>query len=227
MLVACWSPKGGAGTTVVAVALGLVLARARRSEPAGVLLADLAGDVPLVLGLRAPDGPGLTHWVAAAPDVPADAIGRIEVPAAHGLAVLHRGEGPFEPGADAPALLAGVLAAEPRTVVVDCGRIDPNADGAGVALTAAVLGVATRSLAVLRPCFLSLRRAAAAPVRPDGVVLVDEPGRSLRARDVEVALGVPVVATVRVTDQVARAVDAGLLSVRLPRTLAEDLRAAA
>lgn len=225
MLVACWSPKGGAGTTVVAAALGLVLAR--RGGPSGVLLADLAGDVPLVLGLPTPDGPGLTHWVAAAPDVPADAICRIEVPVAHGLAVLHRGDGPFEAVAGAAPLLAGVLATEPRSVVVDCGRVDPNAGDATAALTTAVLGVATRSLAVLRPCFLALRRAVVAPARPDGVVLVDEPGRSLRARDVEAALGAPVVATVRVTDRVARAVDAGLLSARLPRTLAEDLRAAA
>ena len=48
MLIACWSAKGGAGTTVVTAALGLVLAR---RHPAGALLVDLAGDLPAALGL--------------------------------------------------------------------------------------------------------------------------------------------------------------------------------
>jgi len=39
--------------------------------------------------------------------------------------------------------------------------------------------------------------------------------------------GVPVTATVRVTAKVARAVDAGMLASRLPRSLAHDLRSAA
>ena len=63
-----------------------------------------------------------------------------------------------------------------------------------------------------------------APLRPTGVVLVDEPSRSLTRADVEAALGVPVVAVVQVDPAVARAVDAGLLASRLPRTLARELR---
>lgn len=222
MLLACWSPKGGAGTTVVAAALGLVLARAHAGD-GGVLLADLAGDLPAALGIPVPSGPGLTHWLAAAPDVPADAIGRIEVPVAADAALLHRGDGPFEPGDGGAALLAAVLAAERRPVVVDCGRLDANGSTSGDP-AAAVVAAASRSLLVLRPCFLGLRRALDAPTRPDGVVLVGEPGRALVAGDVEASLGVPVVARVRVTEQVARSVDAGLLAARLPRTLAEDVR---
>jgi len=53
VLIACWSTKGGAGTTVVTAALGLVLAR---RHPAGALLVDLAGDLPAALGLP-PDAP--------------------------------------------------------------------------------------------------------------------------------------------------------------------------
>ena len=36
MLIACWSPKGGTGTTVVSCGLALVLARSQadRSRPA-------------------------------------------------------------------------------------------------------------------------------------------------------------------------------------------------
>jgi len=61
MLVACWSVKGGVGTTVVAASLALLLAR--RVGP-GVVLADLAGDGPAVLGLPEPDSPGLAGWLA-------------------------------------------------------------------------------------------------------------------------------------------------------------------
>ena len=86
---------------------------------------------------------------------------------------------------------------------------------------------ATHSLLVLRPCYLALRRAVSCPLRPSGVVLVREDGRSLDEWDVEAALGVPVVATVRVTAQVARLVDAGLLAARLPKSLVRELRHAA
>ena len=64
-------------------------------------------------------------------------------------------------------------------------------------------------------------------MRPTGVVLVAEAGRAITAPDVEDALGVPVVAEVLVTDAIARAVDAGLLASRLPRSLVRDLRAVA
>jgi hypothetical protein len=84
-----------------------------------------------------------------------------------------------------------------------------------------------QSLLVIRPCFLALRRATQASCRPSGVILVREPGRALRTRDVEHALGVGVVAEVDVDPAVARAVDAGLLQARLPRPLATQLRGAA
>src|SRR5690606_4110848 len=94
MLVACWSAKGGSGTTVVASSLALLLAQ---RDPLGSLLVDVAGDVPLALGLAEPTGPGLAGWLAAGPDVPADGLHRIEAPAEHGLAVLPRGDGPLDP----------------------------------------------------------------------------------------------------------------------------------
>src|SRR5437667_331223 len=82
-------------------------------------------------------------------------------------------------------LRAAAALSGPGPVVVDCGS---SGSPAGLA----VAGVASLSLLVVRPCFLALRRAAAAPVRPSAVVLVDEPGRSLGRRDVEDALGAPV-----------------------------------
>jgi hypothetical protein len=73
--------------------------------------------------------------------------------------------------------------------------------------------------AVLRgPCYLALASLVTTPgPPPDGVILVVEPGRSLSATDVTEVLGVPVVATVEVNPAVARAIDAGLLAVRLHR----------
>ena len=73
---------------------------------------------------------------------------------------------------------------------------------------------------VTRACYLALRRAATLPVRPTGVVLVDEPGRSLRRQHVQEAVGAPVIATMVWDIRVARAVDSGLLlGGRLPRGL--------
>ena len=74
MLIACWAAKGGAGTTVVATALARLLAG---GAPGGALLADLAGDVPAVLGLADPAGPGLAAWLAAGEDVPPEPTSRV------------------------------------------------------------------------------------------------------------------------------------------------------
>lgn len=213
MLVACWSAKGGSGTTVVAASLASVLAR---SAPAGAVIADLAGDVPAALGVPEPAGPGLAGWLAAGPSVPADALGRLEVTVAPGLSVLPCG-GPLPESAGRGEVLAALLASDPRPVVVDCGSAP-----SGVRL--AVAAAASHSLLVLRPCFLALRRAVASPLRPSAVVLVDEEGRSIGRADVEDALGVPVRAVIPVHQRVARAVDAGLLLGRLPYGLERALR---
>lgn len=216
MLVTCWSSKGGAGTSVVAA----VLARLAAEQPGGpgVLLADLAGDGPAVLGVPDPEGPGLAGWLAAGAEVPVDALGRLELPVAPGLAMLCRGDGPLhEPRAH---VLAALLVADPRTVVVDCGTAPSGAERI-------VAAAGERSVLVTRACFLSLRRALAGPLRPTEVVLVAEPGRSLTRHDVATALGAPVVAVVELDPAVARAVDAGLLASRLPRGLARELRGVA
>jgi MinD-like ATPase involved in chromosome partitioning or flagellar assembly len=215
MLVACWSSKGGSGTTVVAAALAVLLAR---RSPNGALIGDLAGDVPAALGLPDPDGPGIAEWLAAGDDVPADALSRLEHPAGDGLCVLPRGAGALTgPRGD---VLAALLSADARPVVADCGT---GPEGPALAVAAG----ATRSLLVTRPCFLSLRRAMALAIRPSEVVLLCEPGRALTRRDVEDCVGAPVVAEVAVDPQVARAVDAGLLATRLPRALARELSHAA
>jgi len=227
MILACWSPKGGSGTTVIACGLAAVLARsgpaAGARHPAQgaarALLVDLAGDATAVLGVPEPTGPGLAEWLAAGADVGAGALARLEVAAGAGLGLLAwKPPGPeFRLGPGRAETLLDALSADHRAVVADCGS---GSAGAGLVLAAG----AAASLLVLRPCYLALRRALAAPVRPSGVVLVAEGGRSLGRRDVEEVLGVPVVAEVAVEDAVARAVDAGLLGRRVPRPLERALR---
>ena len=218
MLVACWSVKGGSGTTVVAASLALLLAREHRE---GVTFVDLAGDAPSVFGVAEPRGPGIADWTNAGDDVPAAALAALASPVRDGLRLLHRGVEPV-------GVLAGeriaVALATLGTVVVDCGQLaeGPEHDVAG-----AVAAGATQSLLVMRPCFLSLRRALAAPIRPSGVVLSHDQPRALGRADIEDVLGVPVRAEVRWDPAVARAVDAGLLATALPPVLSKALRAAA
>ena len=218
MLIACWSAKGGSGTTVVATALAITLAR--RSTAGDVLLVDLAGDVPAVLGLQ-PPADGVAEWLAAGAAVPPDALERLTVPAGRGLRLLGSGQSAVA-GSDADGdRLASALSA-PGITVVDCGVLRCRGDvGLGVAAGSAV------SLLVTQACYLSLRRAVALPIRPSGVVLVEDRERSLGRADVEAVLGVPVRAAVRHDPAVARAVDAGVLADRVPRLLERSLRRAA
>jgi hypothetical protein len=125
-------------------------------------------------------------------------------------------------------VLAAVLAADHRPVVVDCGSLDPPKLGNESSEVRRVLAAgATHSWLVVRPCYLALRRAVAMTFRPSAVVVVEEPGRALEASDVGTVLGVPVLATVRHDAAVGRAVDAGILGSRMPAALRKALRAAA
>lgn len=213
VLIACWSAKGGVGTTVVTSCLALALSS---RNPAGAVLADLAGDVPAALGIGEVDSPGLAGWLRAGADVPADALARLEIEVVRGLSLLPRGPGRLDPGrAD---VLTALLEQATRIVVADCGT---RPTGAGAVVAAA----ASRSLLVTRPCYLALRHAREVSPRPTGVVVVREPGRVLGRDDVEHVVDAPVVAEVEVDPSVARAVDAGLLaSPRLPRALSRALR---
>ena len=153
--------------------------------------------------------------VAGMPNTAADAaaLHRLAVPANDTLQVLPTGTS--TPTGERWSRLAQALAAHPGTVVIDAGTGSPPAE---------LLAASTTHLLVTRPCYLALRRAVADGVQPTGVVLVGEPGRALNARDIERALSAPVVAQVEYDPAVARAVDAGLLAARLPRSLAHSLQ---
>ncbi len=153
MLIACWSAKGGSGTTVVAAALALLTARASVD---GALLADLGGDVPAALGVPERTGPGLAAWLAADDDVGADALARLAIPIVPGCTSWPRA--PQWPVHDQAGAQRWRRRSPPTTgtVIVDAGS-SPT----GAALD--VAGGAAVSLLVVRPCFLALRRGRRRP----------------------------------------------------------------
>lgn len=220
VVTVCWSVKGGSGTTVVAAALAVV--QSRRTGSA--LLVDVAGDALAALGCEGNEsGAGVRSWLCADPTVGPDALAALEVRVGSELSVLASGFGAsLPPPRERWELLAAHLTGESRPVVVDLGS-SMFGETSG---RSALLAVARVSLLVIRPCYLALRRAVHAP-RPTGVVLIREEGRALGVVDVEAALGVSVVAEVAFDPAIARAVDAGLLNSRLPRSLERSLRRAA
>lgn len=215
MFTLCWAAKGGSGTTVVATALALTA-----TPPS--LLVDLDGEVPAVLGMPVPDRPGVADWLAT--DSSADRLGELLVEVGTGTWLL-----PWQSSGRTPAELPltasrrwddlgpwlAAFARDRRAhITVDAGTGSPPR---------ALVAHADRTLLVTRPCYLALRRAVAMGVPTSGIVLVDEPGRALSARDVEHAIGAPIHASVSIDPAVARAVDAGLLSTRLPRLITREL----
>ncbi|MFI5046812.1 MAG: hypothetical protein ACHQIG_07080 [Acidimicrobiia bacterium] len=215
MLLALWSPKGGSGTSVLAAACSVVLARG----PAGACrIADLAGDQAAIFGLAGEPELGLADWLDAGPEAPIDALDRMTVDVAPGVALLPTGStvSTLRPRAqaEAGAALAVALRDLHVPVVADCGSATEPA-------ARALVEVADAAVVVVRGCYLALRRAVRSPVLESSiaVVLVDEPGRSLTRREIADVLGTPVIARVPVRDTVARAVDAGVLASRLPDVL--------
>ena len=71
VLTTCWSVRGGSGTTVVAAGVALVRAKRHHQAPP-VLLVDLGGDAPAVLGMPEPAAPGVADWLNS--DAPASAL---------------------------------------------------------------------------------------------------------------------------------------------------------
>ncbi|NND76326.1 MAG: hypothetical protein HKN44_15115 [Ilumatobacter sp.] len=221
MVTLCWAAKGGSGTTVVTTLFAL-------EAPRPTLLVDLAGETPAVLGLPDPDRPGVVDWLrgSGAATQLDDLV--VDVDASTALLPCRVGGAPTGPTtgsateAVTPARWGELIAwldswaqQHSGTVWVDHGTGVPSA---------ALAELVQHRLLVTRPCYLALRRAAASPIRPTGVVVVSEARRSLGARDIERSLGAPVVATIPFDPHIARAVDAGLLVTRAPFTVRRELR---
>ena len=217
MITWYWSVKGGVGTSVVAAATAIRLA----SEEHDTTLVDLTGDQPALLGMVAgamSSEPGIGDWVAAGDGVAADAIGRLLEDVAPGLRLLRRGTRPPLAIHTAPLedqrprlMLALEVLARNGPVVVDAGL-----DLAGLR---SVLGGRHRPVCVLRACYLALSRAQQVAGPYEWVVLVEEPGRALRSRDVAAAVGASHVERVAWDPRVARSVDAGTIVSMLPPPL--------
>lgn len=198
-----WGAKGGVGTSTVAAAIAL-------SDQRPTTLIDLDGDLPAVLGLPEPTGPGLTEWINS--DAPAAALDGLTLNANPSTRLLPRGNQPLNAS---PERWREVItwAESHGPVIVDAGVGQPPApiiDGAN-------------NLLVTRACYLALRRAIAEPRDVDGVILVTEPGRALQRHDVEAALGARVIAEVSTDPSIARMIDAGLITSRLPQSLQHDV----
>ncbi|MBJ7261831.1 MAG: hypothetical protein JHD17_07945 [Acidimicrobiia bacterium] len=213
MLLTLWSPKGGSGTSVTAAACALVLAR----RSAGARLADLAGDLPAIFGLASDPETGLADWLMAGADAPVDALARLAVVAAPGVALAPWGGSTITetPTHESGAVLAAALLDSTVPTVVDAGSSPSPA-------ARAVLEASNASVLVVRGCYLALRRAVHNPLldASTGIVLIEEPGRALGATEVADVLGRPVLARIPVRATIARAVDAGVISSRLPDALA-------
>jgi hypothetical protein len=214
VLLAFWSPKGGSGTSVTAASCAVHAAR--RVGP--TRLVDVRGDLPAVLGLGADPETGVADWLAAGPTAPTDALDRLAVDVVPDLSLVPYGRTPSvlapEVAAEAGASLAVALRDGPLTIV-DAGVPE-------TAVARALVEVADASLVVVRECYLALRRAAASSLtaRACGLVVIQEPGRSLGPADVAQVLGRPVTARIPLRVATARAVDAGVLPTRLPDAMA-------
>ncbi len=218
MLVTCWSTKGGSGTTVVAALAGLHAAQ-DRDRP--VLLVDLCGDLPAVFG-RDEASSGLGEWLGS--DLAPCSLEQVLEELMPNLSLLPRGRAPlsvrrvdeFLEWATTATVAANAI------VIVDAGVLGGATDCSNQCqgsreLRRYLAAGADRSVLVTRACYLALRRTVSMPVRPSGVVLVTEAGRALNRSDCERATGTPVLATVAVDPDIARAVDAGMLRTRVPK----------
>ncbi len=202
-MLCLFSSKGGVGCSVSAAALALLSAQ---STP--TLLVDLRGDVDAILGIPSPPE-GLSDWFSFDEPSP-DVLQRLEVPVTPWLSLLPRGSCRSPTRPDRYRLLSLLLRGEGRRVIVDIGTHAVPA--------VPLIAESSASILVTRACFLALDAARRGPL-PDGVLLIEEEGRALRPSDVAAAVGAEVSVQLRWHRDVARAVDAGLLSTKIPRAL--------
>ncbi len=193
------SAKGGSGTTTTACASALHAA----AQHGSAVFIDLCGDVPAALGMAEPNTPGINEWLAENQTADGEALLLLGNSTANGLIVVHRGD-KFVEGQPRWCDLANVLSTLPMPVFIDAGTSYVPDE---------LRHIAKYVVLVTRQCYLSLRRATLCP-KPTSVVVVEEEGRALNARDIEYVIGSPVIASIPVTTAVARAIDAGLFTTR-------------
>lgn len=181
----------------------LAVACARRTK---TLLLDADGDLPSIFGVQV-GGSGVREWWAANDTVGFDALERLATPITPALSLVPAGDTTNEPAGfrEVPSSLQAVT-------VVDAGTVRSE-----MSMGAGLVTASDTSILVLRPCYLAARRAAVSTLRVDGIVIVEEPGRALKPYDIAEVVGVPILATVPWDLSIARVVDAGRVSSKLPR----------
>jgi cellulose biosynthesis protein BcsQ len=217
VLIALWSPKGGSGTSVLAAACAITLARTHHD----VRIADFDGDQSALVGVSADPELGLCDWLGAGPQAPGSALRRIAVEINGGLVLLPPGRADDAAALPEAGAALGVLLRDDAAITIaDLGRADSPA-------RQALAEVADHSLGVVRGCYLALRRLVHHPLAPtaSGFVLVDEAGRVIGRRDLASITGRPVLGRVAVRTDIARRVDAGLLVTRPPDQLTDAVSA--
>jgi Flp pilus assembly CpaE family ATPase len=227
MITTCWSVKGGSGTTVVSCALSMLAASRAPSagaERRSVLTIDLGHDVASVLGVTAssPDGFGFADWLAADDSVEPTSLDRLISPVNSSLSLLSLGPSVRMSVLTETRLDLALKWAEQQfvDVVIDAGVAETD-------LARWCVAHAHRSLLVMRPCYLSLRRAIDSTLPAHGAVVVSTDGRTLDSHDVSSVLGIPVSAQLPFDPEIARLVDSGMFGQRLPRSVNRLRRVAA
>ena len=205
MPITCvYSHKGGQGVTSIAAATATLITDRHHHT----LLIDTGHDAAAVLGEREPSGPGLTDYLADTTITLAD----ITTSVTEGFDLIHVGDEPRLFDTSTYGLVTGGLDHYDH-VIID---IAPDAHQ--------WTRHANISVLVTRPCYLALRHATGHTRRPDHVVVVNEPGRTLNFADIAAVTGTPVTAATCYDPIIARAIDAGILATRIPRSLARDLK---
>jgi hypothetical protein len=193
------SSKGGNCTTVTTASFALHQA----ATGARTILIDLCGDLPAVLGLAEPQGPGINDWLAEESNTTGSDLLSLGTVTSDTVLLIHRGS-QFVTGEPRWAKLAEFITSTDAYVIIDAGS--------GF-LPDELRHAATHLTMVIRPCYIALRRAAQ-QTRPTDLFVINEPGRALTVKDVEHVLGVSVHAEIPHSAVISRAVDAGLFSSR-------------
>ena len=232
--IALWSTKGGSGVTATAAMLAL---GAGDAAPDGgrTVLVDACGDAIGALGAQVPrESPGLADCCGSDEPVSAKLAQRLPRQVTNSMSLLHYGDGVITDG-DRAAATALAAAANADTLIMDLGCLsrpgparprddEPHPPEPELAARRRMADGVDHSILVTRACYLSLRRVAMCPVRPTGVILIEEPGRALTSASVENAVGAPVVAIIPHDPAVARSIDAGLTSLGVPSEIRRRLR---
>ncbi len=219
MLISVWSPKGGVGTSTIAVALASTITACHRD----VRLFDLGGDGPAIIGVRVPDQLGVADLLRAGPAAPATALEALSVD----IGERFRYVGPGRMGGADPAIAAAsqddpsvaqfvnAVRSHAAMCVVDCRTV-------GTACERSLVANSDLALVVVQPCFVLLQRTTqlqALISASSGVVYFEDQGRSLTGSDVGGILGRPMLAKIQRSHEVARTIDAGVLLRRRPAAL--------